>query len=241
MVEKFVICHRYKFIFCLVPKAACSSILEWILRLENDRKIDSFSNERSKHIYIHSNNTHKFVKAQEVCTIYKHYIKFVIVRNPYTRIISSYNNKFIDAYKNKIWLNTPWKKIALNFGGGITFREFIHFIQPSSCDVLKAEPHWDLQKNIAQTDIIKYDHVLKFEDLYKDIQCLFDTLNIPNNHRSLPLSNSSNSKAFSVNCDVKNTETDEHISSKIYDLHADIQQTIKEKYKDDFLEFDYNF
>lgn len=92
------------------------------------------------------------------------FIKFVFVRNPYTRILSAYLDKFqrreinsdeflsffdqLVGYRYRMGGNAPYKP---------TFEEFVGFI--SKQEVLSMNEHWRMQTQLCQIELFPYDFV----------------------------------------------------------------------------------
>ncbi len=140
--QNLVICHKYKFIYCPIPKNACSSILKWILMLEEDEQIGDPSlrgreglssrgdnpdpslrrreglSGQAEHDYIHTNKTLKRISMSKflknINTKYKDYYSFVVLRNPHDRVLSAFKDKFIrSTITLGKWHRTPWQRVAL--------------------------------------------------------------------------------------------------------------------------------
>lgn len=97
----FIVCDKYKFIYCQIPKNACSAIKKWILELEENPKIKTLQNAELLK-YIHS---YKYKTIDPLAILnnpkYKDYFLFTIVRNPYLRLISAFKDRFIKAYEKE--------------------------------------------------------------------------------------------------------------------------------------------
>lgn len=109
----------------------------------------------------------------------RHYItnknyQYIIVRNPYLRIISFYCQKIVKKYElgDKYiwhWIHNPSES---NY---ITFEEFIHKL--NNINVHMAERHL-----LPQTHGIvsqKFNHVVSLENFNHDIKQVCDDLNLP--------------------------------------------------------------
>lgn len=85
--------------------------------------------------------------------------KFAIVRNPYSRTLSAWLNKFAGNERKKAKFR---KQLGLGGKGEVTFEQFVGAIgnqSPSEMD-----PHWRIQSVNIYCDLIRYDHFVKFED-----------------------------------------------------------------------------
>lgn len=103
--------------------------------------------------------------------------KFAIVRNPYSRLLSSYLNKFQKQTKKT-------KNFAreLRVDPHIGFAEFVrHVNRQKPADM---NPHWRVQYHNIYCDRIKYDEFVKFEDyetqFHRILDRFFDQAKIEN-------------------------------------------------------------
>ncbi|MDO9150510.1 MAG: sulfotransferase family 2 domain-containing protein [Methylotenera sp.] len=77
----------------------------------------------------------------------------VVIRNPYTRVLSAFINKFSkSSYLEK------YGPFEISANG---FKKFLYWLQDGG---LGADPHWDLQKKLMLLPLAYYDHVIKFEN-----------------------------------------------------------------------------
>jgi hypothetical protein len=83
--------------------------------------------------------------------------KFAIVRNPYSRTLSAWLNKF-----GKEGPKTERFKEKLGLSGAVSFAQFVEAIgrqTPSEMD-----PHWRVQGANIYAELIRYDRFVKFEN-----------------------------------------------------------------------------
>ena len=104
------------------------------------------------------------------------YRRFCIVRNPYARLVSAWVDKIRQVEPAFELICCEILRHARNAERHAvpTFREFVSWVvetnDPNSCDI-----HWRPQQNLLYPDLINYGFVLKFEDLYNDLQRFFDS------------------------------------------------------------------
>ncbi len=82
-----------------------------------------------------------------------HYKFAIVVRNPYTRVLSAFTNKF--AKKSYV---DRYGVYDLSPSG---FKKFLYWLKDGA---LSADAHWDLQKKLILLPINCYDFVIKFEE-----------------------------------------------------------------------------
>ncbi len=98
--------------------------------------------------------------------------RFIFVRNPYTRILSSYYNKIVGPKK----YSNISEQIARfcgqeNSSDLPTFEQFIYYV--CSFDDSKLDIHFRSQSAVALFDQIEYNFIGKIEDFSADLKRLF--------------------------------------------------------------------
>ncbi len=84
---------------------------------------------------------------------------FVIIRNPYSRLLSAFLDKFrLDKFK------AGYRVFDLTPQG---FREFVGWLEDGN---LSANSHWDLQSRRLLVPLAHYGHVVRFESLADDMR-----------------------------------------------------------------------
>jgi len=160
-----VISHKHKFIYIAVPKVATRSILDILIR-EPPVNLDATLTEKKIARIIGENpELHK-------------YTLFTVVRNPWSRVVSSYRDKIerLDALTNA--------RIVSRFPGlrqGMPFDEYVHWLcGPSGRDEW-ADRHWLSQHVFLLDENNKMlpVEVLKFESLQVDFNRLMEGIGLP--------------------------------------------------------------
>ncbi|MEW9838451.1 sulfotransferase family 2 domain-containing protein [Mesorhizobium marinum] len=83
---------------------------------------------------------------------------FVVVRNPYSRVLSAFLNRFQIAscrLRNGNFELTP-----------SGFSKFVYWLKDGG---LSRDPHWDLQTNLLFMPLEKFDFVVRFENFKPDM------------------------------------------------------------------------
>jgi len=103
--------------------------------------------------------------------------KFVIIiRNPYTRVLSAFINKF----KKQAYIDR-YREYPLTPDG---FREFVLWLKKGG---ITSDPHWDLQCKLMLAPAKGYDTVIRFESLSKEMTLLLQELDFPLTENALKL------------------------------------------------------
>lgn len=103
---------------------------------------------------------------------FQNMVKIIVVRDPTSRIISAYLDKFCGEDRQKEWVNDVVRQSGNT--DGISFNQFLDFL-------LKADPatlnrHWCPQSTLFEG--VRFDHVIKLEQLakgFKEIEPIVGT------------------------------------------------------------------
>lgn len=160
-----VISHKHKFIYIAVPKVATRSILDILVR-DPPVSLDATLTEKKISRIIQENP--EFLE----------YTLFTVVRNPWSRVVSSYRDKIerLDAITNA--------RIVSRYSGlrqGMPFEEYVHWLcGPNGGDDL-ADRHWLSQYKflLDENNKVLPVRVLKFESLQADFNRLMEEIGLP--------------------------------------------------------------
>ena len=88
--------------------------------------------------------------------------KFCVVRHPYTRLISCYRDKFERepkgaGYRRKV------RELHLPLGRRIGFDEFLQAVSKQPQELMNS--HWRIQYYNVFMDMIRYDEIIRYEEL----------------------------------------------------------------------------
>lgn len=176
-----IVDKKYKFLYCYVPKVASSNMKRLVLTLqgmsENSNAIKSFDQRGFDFLADFT--------APEREHMIKTFYKFVFVRDPFTRLVSAYRNKFQTpntefhvSYGQKIV--RQYRKNASSGatdGHDVTFQEFVRYILDENGPEMNE--HWMSVYDICQPCLIPYDFIGSFEFLNLDTKALLEQLNVP--------------------------------------------------------------
>lgn len=141
------------------------------------------------------------------------YFKFTVVRNPISRIKSSYLNKIVRGKPQSQLLITR-KSIAE--GNKVSFDDFLDYLELGG---ISENPHWCLQKDLLLFPVENYDAICKVENLPYCIVPVFQRI-------------------YGVNVNLI-TKNEHKTNSSEFLLNSNQKERIKKLYYDDFETFGY--
>lgn len=258
--REYIVSHEHRFVYCPIPKVACSSLKRVMVEIcnsKNSEEILKLPNDLF-HTYVYHNLTlASFYKEDEALAFLEstNYFKFTFVRNPWSRLVSAYLNKFVEApsLKGHIFVPDNAREVIAaayqgmnlqpDFQKMITFRQFVEYVSKTSNQQL--DGHWKPQYLFLGNH--KFDFIGHLENLGNDFETLKDKLNLS---MSVPWSNKSSTKRS--NDDFQRLECLADLyPSEIRTLNSptrykqfytsDLVELVRERYRTDVERFDYNF
>lgn len=229
---------RYSLLYIPIPKNACSSTKKWILSLEGfdiAHKHGPHQNLSKRNLFcskygnIHkcANNELNFLKNKEKNI--KNFYKFTIVRNPWSRTVSAFKDKFCGNYER-------FKKYE-----DITFRDFVNKIMVSNNN-----EHWRPQIDFIKN--AKLDKVVRFESITQDMSYITKLKNTPsfpekskNYHSDKDLPDYSFVSDIKVNQLSYFKKKNKGLPNYKKFYTPDLIEKIYDFYKEDIIKFGYNF
>ena len=181
----------YKFIYCQIPKVASSNWMEIMSQLEGNLHRNKAKNIHSVKLPVITSMKYPGFKA-----IFNRYRKFMVIREPFKRVVSAYKDKLL-PFKN---LNrTKFHRLAKfityyyrsanssNKNFFPSFEEFIAFITDAGAVATKYKPHyseprhWMPQTSLCYPCNIDYDYILELDRVAVESKYLFERLEVPEN------------------------------------------------------------
>lgn len=166
-----------------IPKCGCTSIKTILLELE---KLPVSPDEWMRHNKERNNfpGTDNLppAKQQEIFDGKTDTFKFVVVRDPYTRIASVYADKILNGHKkrSRYWIDlikAAAKDQGVPLSEVITFEEFVQVV--SAQPIEDMDPHWRQQYYEGRFGIIKFDFVGHVEMLSSDLLYVLERIKAP--------------------------------------------------------------
>lgn len=167
-----MISHKYKCIFIHIPKCAGTSIEEAFgidtkNNLSKSNKMLFGWDSKNKLYLQHATPKQLLDKKILDLSIWNSYYKFIIVRNPYYRSVSSYNWLYNQGYKDSFY-NYLTKK-----------GKFEKILNNKNVIIYRGD-HLIPQKEyfFLNSQMIDYDSIIKFEDIEKGLEKVIRDLNL---------------------------------------------------------------
>src|SRR5438105_12468160 len=162
--------HRYMYVE--VPKAACTG-MKWLLhKLENGGAPKPSLGETRREMFIHSRENVPLPSLVDLDDATQKYIlespdvlRMMVVRNPHTRIVSTWRNKVLlcEPGFDRIFVDVKGEAPALESKPAVSLKEFVHYLGKD--DNLSGSAHWAPQGDHAFFRALNYSFVGRVEQL----------------------------------------------------------------------------
>jgi hypothetical protein len=217
------------FVYVEIPKAACTTLKTILRELNTSSPLKLFVDtihETRRTMFVHARENVPLPPLNALTTTEQQYLlddpdvlRFTVVRNPYTRLLSAWHDKVLlcEPCVDYVYSAVRGTSPRLLHKDPIEFSEFLTYIE-NTADALW-DPHWRRQVDLAFPDAIKFTHIGKVEQLSNTLTLFFRHLG-----RDFP-------------------DTVPHINESIFRSLAtyseNLAQRVFELYKPDFSAFGY--
>ncbi|KAM4690849.1 carbohydrate sulfotransferase 14 [Rhinophrynus dorsalis] len=179
VLKHILVNDKYKFLYCYVPKVACSNWKRVLKVLDGSIEnvdVKMKMDHKSDLVFLSDLN------VEEIKHRLKYYFKFMFVRDPMERLLSAYRNKFgeIKEYQQKYGveiIKRYRKHPGVSAGDDVTFSEFLQYLLDE--DTEKMNEHWMPVYNLCQPCAVKYDFIGSYERLREDANYVLERVNAP--------------------------------------------------------------
>jgi len=167
-----IVSDKYKLLYCYIPKVACTQWKKVFLIL-HDKTQGIQHNEHEKYHEKWRFNILSQYSEEEIRKRLRHYYKFLFVREPFERLLSAFEDKFVSNIWN--WAETPghiremlsrYRKEYPNATDEITLTKFIYYVL-SQRDGARNE-HWQSHGSLCHPCAVDYDFIGHFENLQQE-------------------------------------------------------------------------
>ncbi|XP_010771332.1 carbohydrate sulfotransferase 14 [Notothenia coriiceps] len=182
LLQHILVNDQYHFLYCYVPKVACSNwkrVLKVLNGVLESVDVSIKMDHRSDLQFLSS------FKPEQIQYRLKHYFKFMFVREPMERLLSAYRNKFgeIKSYQKKYGVEIVKRyrktraKDATVKGDDVTFAEFVRYLLDT--DAERMNEHWMPVYNLCQPCAVSYDFIGSYEHLERDSEFVLQRIGAP--------------------------------------------------------------
>ena len=163
-----------------IPKCACTTIKTLLLQLEGLPVDDNVWRRHQKEYNRFPGTNHLTIREQlDIFEGRTETFKFVIVRNPYTRLSSAYYNKILRnpaPYLIRIIKKSAHYQGAV-ISDSITFEEFVSVVSRQRLEGM--DHHYRPQYYEGRFGIVKYDFIGRMEALQDDLTFVLKRIGAP--------------------------------------------------------------
>ena len=93
-----IICQKLRFIYIDVPKCACTSLKEWIYKIEFNKEFKTYQ-KNNQWIHIHNCGEFNQISLQKLPEDKQDYKIITVIRDPIKRLLSAYGNRVLYHYE----------------------------------------------------------------------------------------------------------------------------------------------
>lgn len=216
-----------RYMYFEVPKAACTKMKTLLRSLEHAPPLKLFApglRETRREMFIHARENVPLpslldldYKTQREVLESPDFLRFTFVRNPYTRLASSWKNKIMlcEPDQHHLYLQIRGYQPELRGKSLISFEEFVEYLG-NQCDLRTCDSHWRRQVDHLFFSAVNFSYVGKIEQMAEGLQRFENHLGL-----SEPLINDarnvSNSSAVIYH---------KNLAEKVYSLYQKDFQTL---------------
>uniref|UniRef100_A0A7S1EQZ3 Carbohydrate sulfotransferase n=1 Tax=Timspurckia oligopyrenoides TaxID=708627 RepID=A0A7S1EQZ3_9RHOD len=183
--RRIIVSEKLKLIYCPIPKVG-NSAFKFLIR-----KMEGFADYEDLRVaHDHTRNGLKFILSyspEDLDRILSDpsYFRMVFVRNPFTRELSAFLNKFVQKsvddseyalFMNQLFGYSFFRKnnLTVEQFGRLSFDQFVERV--SQQNPVEMNEHWAPQVDLCGLDSISYDFVGRFESMALDSQKVLNLL-----------------------------------------------------------------
>lgn len=167
--------HKHKFVYYPVPKAACTTLKSFLIKVDNIERGPS----------VHLTNIPVLSFSEIRSPLYKNYFHFTFIRNPYDRLLSCYMDKVLCPASSDLtdrWFINGENRTFLNQYGKLgfskmSFDDFVRFVTKISDK--HCNPHFAPQHSLLDLDSLNF--IGRLENFDQDFFHVKEKLSLSDN------------------------------------------------------------
>ena len=164
---------KHRVLFCVIPKAGCTSFKTMMAnQTQRLKRHQELNVHQSKWLTSIGLTYLSEFPMEEILRRLERYTKLIVVRHPFDRLMSAYDDKFIHHNYTNMYRSAIEELLgherAPKAGQRISFEDFLQLIADGYEKGKFTNRHWASYMDHCHPCLIKYDHILKLETLATD-------------------------------------------------------------------------
>ena len=236
--QRILVDEKHKVLYCSISKVACSSFRTFVLKAAtgiNNTRFHVHQKDQLRRVGL------KFLidyDPNDRETKLATYFKFIIVRHPFDRLISAYQNKFssrTEFLRNyQMFIKKTLKENSTTDKYGriqLTFNQFLYLVV-NYYETSFKNKHWLSYFEHCHPCNINYDYIIKLETIEHDLKIFFKNYFKSNEHQDVIRRNTARSNITDKLSEVTRifSAVDQNIVKELLNI-----------YEKDFLLFSYTW
>ena len=175
VLSHVIVNEKYKVLFCYIPKISCSNMKRIFLVMENLYPSIETADSPTMHREIVRLSRYRHEKREYML---KHFYKFLLVRDPFERLVSAYRNK-LEGSRGKSFFPSMSKNIIAKYryngakilpgqDYNVTFTEFVRYLIDNP--PWSVNEHWMPYVDLCRPCNIQYDFIGSIDTLQRDVK-----------------------------------------------------------------------
>lgn len=156
------------------PKAACSTILVWLDRIQTGEHHVEFSNIHTQH---RLPTVGEVGRRAVVRMLSGAAYRFSFVRNPLRRFESVYRDKIVHVFPR--WRPDVLASLGIDVESDpVSFERFLSLVEQQD-PLTEMDPHWRPQHVNLLHPVVTYDHIGRLENFAQDLEHIREAAGLP--------------------------------------------------------------
>ena len=182
LMSHILVSDKYRALYCYVPKAACTNWKRAFLLL--NEQVETVNEARQKAHHMWGKTTLTQYNIDDALYRIQNYSRFIFVRDPLTRVLSSYREKFASDRRGRhTWTKRLGNAIFFQYGNhslsrkmpqngyNVSFQEFVRYLGDKRARFdLPGSEHWRSMVDICYPCQMNYEAIGKFETFETDVK-----------------------------------------------------------------------